>query len=387
MRIAIDVRGGQEGFKEHFGRGIGRYVTEVAPRLLALLPGNEISFIFDARYPAGSLGGIESVTRHFTKSPVPLPGRQEILRGHLGLRPLLRKSGADVVLHFCHEDALWGGPRSAAFVYDLIPLRFPMQYRVDANAKNRLRARLFRAIARGLDLIFTISENSARDIEELWGIPSERIINVSAAIDATIFHRKGHEECGRIRARYLLPEKYLLYVGGIDPRKNVPVMIRALRAALTRVPELRLVMVGKLEGQEGYQELESSIAEFCIAERFSMIGPAPDSDLPAIYSGAEALVFPSLYEGFGLPILEALACGIPVIAGRLSAIPEAAGELAVYCDMRDAQALAEAMAAVWGDRPLRDKFACEGPLWAARFTWDAVASRVAEGLTSLRASR
>jgi glycosyltransferase involved in cell wall biosynthesis len=383
MNIAIDMRGSQNGFKEHLGRGIGRYVTELAPRISALMPKNNFSYLYDGRYEIGNLSGSRFSPRLVATSPVPLFGKQEILRGHLGLPSVLRKARIGAILHFCHEDAIYFGPRSTAFVYDLIPNRFPELYRLDANLKNRLRARIFRAIARRLDMIFTISENSRKDIAEFWGVPPGKIVNVSAAIDPDIFFKRGNEECDKVKAKYSLPQRYLLYVGGIDPRKNIPTLLRAFQSALGQNPEMRLVMVGKTEGQEGYPELRPLADQLKIAKNICLTGYVADSNLPAIYSAAEALVFPSLYEGFGLPILEALACGIPVIAGRINAIPEAAGSAAVYCDVKDPQALAEAMVGSWANGPLHERFAIEGPQRAGKFGWDKVAAKVADGLAKL----
>lgn len=382
-KIALDVRGSQPGFKEHLGRGIGRYILEVTPRLPALMPEADLTLIYDARYEMGRLATIENVTGLSARVSIPLPGKQELLRGHLGLLPLLRRAETDIVLHFCHEDAVIGGPRSAAFVYDLIPDRFPELYRISGNLKNRTRAKIFRFMARRLDTIFTISENSSRDLVELWRVPPDKIINVSAAIDSGLFYKRDPVECRMAVEKYSLPQNYFLYVGGIDPRKNVSAMLKAFKSALAGFPEMKLAMVGKMDIRRELAPLRAEIDALGISENIKLIGYVPDEDLPFLYGGSEALVFPSLYEGFGLPVLEALACGIPVIAGRINAIREAAGTTAIYCDVEEPSAIAGAMIDVWRNEVLRKKFAFDGPRQAAQFNWDSVASKVAAGLKGM----
>jgi glycosyltransferase involved in cell wall biosynthesis len=117
--------------------------------------------------------------------------------------------------------------------------------------------------------------------------------------------------------------------------------------------------------------------------RVNLPGYIDDDDLPAVYSGSEALIFPSLYEGFGLPILEALACGTPVVSSRLSAIPEAAGELALYCDVTNPEEIAKAMQIAISSNELRQKILVEGPERAAMMSWDNVASNVANAIVRL----
>lgn len=248
-KIVLDARGSQEGFKEHLGRGIGRFVTELAPRLPALMPEADFTLLFDSRYKRGHIPILPNVAEVFAGTGAPLRGKQEIVRGYLGVGPLLRKIKPDITLFFCHEDAVLFYPRSAVIVYDLIPYRFPGLYGIDKGIKNKLRTRLLASLGKRAKLIFTISECSKRDIVEFWGVPPEKIEVIQAAIDITHFYRRGASEIREVARKCAMPENYLLYVGGIDPRKNATTLLRALSHAITRVPEMRLVMAGKLVGR------------------------------------------------------------------------------------------------------------------------------------------
>jgi glycosyltransferase involved in cell wall biosynthesis len=380
MKIIIDARGSQPGFHDYLQRGIGRYVIELAPRLPALMPEMEFVYLFDEKYPRGTLKLADGSIEIYSKFHVPFRGNQKILRGQFGTKPLLKKIKPDITLFFYYEDAIAGLSRSAVFVYDLIPFLFPVRYKLKSGLKNKLRTGIFARNAKSADRIFTISECSKNDIIKVWNIPSEKIEVVGAAVDTVCFYRRDNNEIIKVRKRYKLPEKFLLYVGGIDIRKNVPMMFRALRIAVDKHPNIELVMAGKYEKMSEYDELVSLMENLHLNKNIKFIGYVPDIDLPAIYSGSQGLVFPSLYEGFGLPILESLGCGRPVIASRKSAIPEAAGDLALYCDVENVESLSDAISSFWENGRYQEMAKKDGPVWTGKFTWNKVALRVANGL-------
>jgi glycosyltransferase involved in cell wall biosynthesis len=380
MKVVIDARGSQPGFHDYLQRGIGRYVTELAPRLPALMPEMEFVYLFDEKYPRGTLKLADGSIEVYSKFPIPIKGNQKILRGQFGTKPFLKKIKPDITLFFYYEDAIAGLPRSAVFVYDLIPFLFPDRYNLNSGLKNKIRTGIFTRTAKAADRIFTISECSKNDIIKLWNIPAGKIEIVGAAVDTISFYRRDDNEIKKIRERYKLPEKFLLYVGGIDVRKNVPMMFRALRIAVDKHPDIGLVMAGKYEKMSEYDELVSLMGNLGLNINIKFIGYVPDSDLPAIYSASHGLVFPSLYEGFGLPIIESLASGSPVIASRNSAMAEAAGELALYCDVENMESLSAAMSNFWENGQYQEMAKMNGPVWAGKFTWDKVALKVADGL-------
>ncbi|UCC79029.1 MAG: glycosyltransferase family 4 protein [Candidatus Zixiibacteriota bacterium] len=383
MKIALDMRGSQPGYKKHAHRGIGRIIQGIAPRLPHLIPDCRFYYIYDKKLPRPQFKAPPRIEEIFTRGGLSFAGRQKTLSLQFALRPELRKIKPDVTLFFSHEDALLFHRGSVVFVYDMIPYVFPEQYNLRGSIKGKLRCRLMQKIVRNSELILTISENSKSDIAKFWGVSPEIISVVHAAVDTKIFYRRSPEEIEVSKGKYSLPEKYFLYVGGIDPRKNISSMIKAFGIFVKSVQDINLVLAGRLKEQAEYRELIGAIEKNDLSVRVNLPGYIDDDDLPAVYSGSEALIFPSLYEGFGLPILEALACGTPVVTSRLSAIPEAAGELALYCDVTDPEEIAGAMQIVTSGSELHQKILVDGPGRAATMSWDNVASNVANAIVRL----
>jgi glycosyltransferase involved in cell wall biosynthesis len=263
-------------------------------------------------------------------------------------------------------------------VHDLIPMILPA-YR--GSILVRLYTRLVAAAARKADIVLTDSEASKQDIVRLLGILEERVrVIYLAADDVYQPVLDGHRLAGS-RRKYGLPESYLLYLGGFDQRKNVPTLLKAFAQLAKdsrfegRDSRVHLVMAGRLpeKGSDFFPDPRSIVQELGIGERVVFTGWVLEEDKPALYSGARALVFPSLYEGFGLPPLEALACGTPVIASNRGSLPEIVGDGGLLLEPDDVEGLAGAMEqllnddTLWGD--LREK----GLAHAARFSWEKTA--------------
>ncbi len=170
-----------------------------------------------------------------------------------------------------------------------------------------------------------------------------------------------------MRQKYRLPEHFILAVGTIEPRKNLVRLLEAYRSLLDRGSTAGLVIAGRKGWR--YEGFFERITALRLAERVTLLGPFPDAELPALYSAADVLAFPSLYEGFGLPVLEAMACGTPVVASNTSALPEAAGDAGILVAPHDVAALAGALERVLADPVLAAELRGRGLAQAARFTW------------------
>ena len=296
-RIVIDVRGSQDGFKDHSHRGIGRFVAALAPRLPNLIPDAEFFLLFHDGLPRGDFNAQPGVKEITARAGVPFLGAQKTISLQFALRPELKRINPDLTIFFSHEDALLFWPGSIVFVYDLISYRFPKLYNLRRGIKARIRCKIMEKMARDADLIFTVSETSRSDIEEFWRIPKDKISVLHAAINTDVYFHKSLEEIAAAKIKYSLPDKYLLYVGGIDPRKNIQTMIRAYKILLGRINDISLVMAGRLEGQKDFPALKKLINDLGLHENIDLPGYIHDGDLPAVYSGAEALIFPSIYSG------------------------------------------------------------------------------------------
>ena len=172
-----------------------------------------------------------------------------------------------------------------------------------------------------------------------------------------------------VRARYGLAPDYLLHVGTLQPRKNLARLMEAAASLRARWPELQLV----LAGQPGWQAGPILAQARAHSDSVRLLDYVPDDDLPGLYSGARAFVFPSLYEGFGFPVLEAMACGTPVVCSNTSSLPEVAGEAALLMDPEDTAALAGAIGRLLEDTALRENLIARGLEQARKFSWERAA--------------
>lgn len=246
-------------------------------------------------------------------------------------------------------------------VYDLsfihYPERFPRLKR--AYLTNQTR-RSCQTAAR----VITISESGRQDVHRFYKIPIEKIDVVPPGVGDEYFPRDS-DEVEAFRNRLSLPSQFILHVGTLQPRKNIGMLIDAF--AKLHHPGVELILVGG-KGWS-YQELFTRVSHLGLEKKVRFAGYVPDAELPFWYNAATALVFPSIYEGFGLPIIQAMACGTPVIAARTSAIPEAAGAAALYFDPQNESALVEHMAAVLDDPQIAVTMRERGVAQAYEFSW------------------
>ncbi|MGD2207579.1 MAG: glycosyltransferase family 1 protein, partial [Anaerolineae bacterium] len=188
------------------------------------------------------------------------------------------------------------------------------------------------------------SQATRRDLVQFYRIPQEKIVVVYPGRDETLAPITDPALLAAVRARYRLSEPYLLYVGTLHPRKNLVRLVQAfaqLPSPQSPMSSIQLVLAGKKGWL--YHEIDAEIRRLGLAERVVLTGFVPDADLPALLSGALACVFPSLHEGFGFPVLEAMACGTPVVCSNASSLPEVAGDAALLVDPLDTEALTEAL--------------------------------------------
>ncbi|HJZ49219.1 MAG TPA: glycosyltransferase family 1 protein, partial [Roseiflexaceae bacterium] len=228
-------------------------------------------------------------------------------------------------------------------------------------------------IARRAARIITVSEHARADIVRLLRVPPDRVVVVPEAA-AAMFHAASAEEQARVRARYQLDRPYVLYVGTLEPRKNLVRLIRAWHSLWSRGAIAHQLM---LVGGRGWQDaaIYATIARIDCGDALRLAGYVPTEDLPALYSAADAFAFPSLSEGFGLPVIEAMACGTPALISTAPALRELAGDAALAVDPCDEQALADALERLLSDAALRADLRARGLRRAGAFSWDRAARR------------
>lgn len=231
-----------------------------------------------------------------------------------------------------------------------------------------------RETTRRAEAVIAVSASTARDAVEILNISPDRVRVIPNGVSPDL-RPPTEAEVTSLRARYTLPEKYVLYLGTLEPRKNLPVLVQAYALARRLGVDHALVLAG---GKGWYDEpIYTAIKEAGVGEHVRMPGYIPAEDLAALYGGADLFVYPSLYEGFGLPPLEAMACGTPVLVSNVSAVPEVVGSAGVTVNPREPEQIAAEMVALLGDEERRQMLAAAGLERAAGFSWENTARRTA----------
>lgn len=369
MRIALDVAPILDG-----ASGIGFYVEKIAAALAAAGPAHEFLLVESswsgaARLENAPLPRARNVSRLSLKAPqrLLLPAEES-----LGLRwresrllargvdayhglgnvipPFSRLPAAVTVHHIGVEPSapLW--PR---FFFDVLPRR---------------------SVARA-QAVIAVSGHTARELLTRWGVERWKVKVVHEGGPDPIF-RPPQEPPPAARP-------YVLHVGNLTARKNVPTLLRAFARVVERDPArpLRLLLAGR-DGDDSAQARRLA-ARPPLAGRVEFMGPVPAQELSRLYQGAAAVAVPSLLEGFGFTVLEAMACGAPVVAARASSLPEVAGDAALLCDASAPEPLAEALARALDDRELAAELRRKGPARAAAFTWEKAARQTLSILEEL----
>ncbi len=261
-------------------------------------------------------------------------------------------------------------------IHDLIPLILP-QYRGSAGVRAYMR--LVSTAAHKASLVLTDSRASARDIENRLGIPFARIRIIYLAAD-TIYRPLLPAEREAVLERLGIPRRYILYLGGFDRRKNVPELLQAFAQAQSLLDDVALVVAGKLPKQDSeFSPHPARIAaELGIIGRVHFTGWVNEEDKPALYAGALAFVFPSAYEGFGLPVLEAISCATPAIVAGGSSLEEIAGQAGLVVPVGDVGALAQALVDIAQQPELRRQLSLKAIEHARSFSWLKTAQQTLE---------
>lgn len=353
--------------------GIRRYSMRLAEELLKL-DGADITLL---HFSAGKDAFYrDKPTRKLFDSHLPIVGKQ------LSFYPQTRKLGLDLVHDTYHFPPFFFPGRYAKImtIHDLTPLTMGTH-----SLKNRLAHRLLVGqMARRANSIVTPSESTRRDVVRLLGVGPNRVIVTREAADET-FRPASPEDISSLRERLRLPDSFLLCLGTLEPRKNLPRVIEAFGEVAPSVPDAHLVIAGRKGwGDPG---IKATIRRLGIQSRIHITGRIDDSDLPILYSSARALVYPALYEGFGLPPLEAMQCGTPVITSNVSSLPEVAGDAAILVDPKSTDAIAAAMRCVLDNESVRLEMRERGFKQAARFSWRRCAELTMEVYESVTRSK
>jgi alpha-1,3-rhamnosyl/mannosyltransferase len=359
VRIGIDGR----YIADHFP-GIGRYTYNLAAKLPELAPDADFVLFHNPRLP-NTRHDLDRLARHTNLRllPVDIPTRS--LKEQYQLRSLARALSLDLLHLPYYVMPYWPHCPSVVTMCDLIPMIYPQ------HLPHRWTAWIFRATAslatRRANHIIAISESTRRDLVRFFGVSENRITVTHLAADERFRPLDSQQRENTIRT-YGLPERYILCLGINKPHKNLIFLLEVLHELRT---EAKLVLAGKEDPR--YLQVREEARRLGLDDRVVFLGDVPEQDLPMIYNCAEVFVFPSLYEGFGLPVLEAMACGTPVICSNTSSLPEIVGDAAICLHPQDRGAWVAALTELLENQQLRAELKAKGLARAARFSWQEAA--------------
>jgi glycosyltransferase involved in cell wall biosynthesis len=365
MKIAIDARKWRD-------YGIGTYVRNVV-RHLALLDRETTYFLFCNESD-------ESTLRDLAENFVPVVERAAgySVSEHISIPRKLRQLGADLYHSPHYVLPLMCPTAPVVTIHDCIHLLFP-EYLPNRMAKRYAWFMMRNAVHRS-ELILTVSEASRRDILSFYPeADPDRLQVVPNAIDEAILEDPGEEEMERVRERYQIRGRFVLYAGNIKPHKNLARLIAAFGLLKQRGghEDVKLLIIG--DEINRYGSLRRSVEAAGVRQDVRFFGFVPDHTLGALYRLASVFAFPSLYEGFGLPPLEAMACGTPVVTSRISSLPEVVGDAAVLVDPYSIEDIAGALERVLGDEALRTSLVARGRARVQDFSWERSARAIHSG--------
>ena len=405
MRIVLDLQGCQSGSRT---RGIGRYSWALADAMLRSGRSHEYWIALNGAFPES----VESISRELRdmvpaerivtwKSPGPLTTIRRENAWRAAAAAVLREEFLESLRpDFVHVSSLFEGARDdavasvpaaserapvAVTLYDLIPLsqRSHLTRVEDRDLYYEQLDSLRRA-----DLLFAISDHTRREAIETLGIAADRIVNISSAVDARF--RKvtlSAAEESSLRTRTGLVRPFVMFTGVPDPRKNVDGLIRAFASLpIEKRKKLQLAIVHDLPDEHRKRMHEAVRNAGLTEDEVVFTGFMSDEDLVALYNLCAVFVFPSKYEGFGLPVLEAMACGAPVITSNASSLPEVVGRDEAMFDPEDERAISALMLRVIEDEAFRSTLSAHGLARAKRFSWHESAGRALDAMEAARAS-
>lgn len=295
---------------------------------------------------------------------------------------LAARRGADILHCPAYRAPLISRLPRVVTIHDVYPLQNPGSFRPWWAWYFR---RVVGAAAARADLVITSSTVSAAEICSSWGIDDARVRVIPYGVGEAFEQPPAAATVDRVREKYGLSARYFLFVGSLEPRKNFSGLLDAARELRRAGKDCHIVMVGPRGWRNRALQVEAARA----AEQgwLSTLGFVEDTDLAALYAGARALVMPSLHEGFGFPVIEAMGCGCPVIAGRAGSLPEVTGDAGLVVDPGDIRAIAAAMVRVDDDESLREELRERGRVRAGRYRWDRCARQTVELYKELLAPR
>jgi glycosyltransferase involved in cell wall biosynthesis len=369
-RVGLDTRALSNINRQ---RGIGRYSTSLINALIDAGRGFDfVLFGYGSEHPADITHDNRERAEWVSLPRSPRLSYLSLFADHALMARAVSRSRLELFHAIDHNMTPFLTCPTIVTVHDLIPLVLRGPY---LGPRSSLWLAFHKMAVKRAKAVIAVSRNTANDVERLWKIPADRLRVIPEGVGDVYRPMEDGAKMERVMQKFGIRRPYFLYLGGFDPRKNLGNMLLAFkRFLLSDSGDYSFVLCGDTTDFDAY--LHDEIAELGLQGKVLLTGFVEEENLPALYSGAEGFICVSLYEGFGLPFLEAMACGTPVIASDTSSIPEVVGDSGILVDPLDPADILKGMERVAASSELRDELSRRGQERAASFSWETAASRV-----------
>ena len=369
MRIGIDAR------SLSIGGGVRYYILNLITNLTLIDRQNQYFIYYDNEKFLGTFKKYPNINERVIKlkSRLIIPYRDQIL-----LKRAIKKDNIDIIHGTKSVAPFFSKAKSVITFLDLTPILYPNEFKFfDRIYWNFILPYAVKYV----DHIISISENTKKDLVENFKVESDKISVVLLGVSKKYHPIKNTEVLQKTKQNYNLPPNFILYVGTYRPRKNIESIIKAFYKFKRNDNNYKLVLCGKKLYKENI--IIQLVKELKLTNDVFHLGYIKDDDLPVLYNLADLFVYPSFYEGFGLPVIEAMACGTPVIASNTASLPEVVGAAGIIINPRDIDSLTNAIYKVLHSKSIQDKMIINGITQAKKFSWKKCARETLEVYKSL----
>jgi len=359
MRIGIDAR----SLEEERGTGVARYLRNLLREFARIAPDNRYVLYFKERVADDDLLNQACFLKEQVKMSF-LP-RKKVLWEQAFLPKAIARSGVEVLFSPSYLTPLFSPAKSVVTIHDITYEVNPGWFHPKERLKMRTLARL---AARRANRIIAVSQTTKNDLIQRYKVVPEKVSIVYEASDPKFRPIEDKNLLKMVKEKYQLKDKFIFYLGSLFARRNIPRLLEAFQRVIDEFGEVQLLIVGEDRAYPS-QDIPRLVSQLALNEKVIWFEYVSEDDLPLLYNAAELFVYPSSYEGFGLPVLEAMASGRPVVTSNLSCLPEITGKAALLVDPTNPEEMAEAMVKILKDEKLMERLSQEGLKRAESFSW------------------
>jgi glycosyltransferase involved in cell wall biosynthesis len=362
LRLGVDAREIQDGVYTGIGRPLFNFL-----KYFSVQENDDTCVLFSSKEIEIDLGP--------KISKVVMPQKSAFVWDQCLLPQAMKKAGVDLFYSPYYKIPLLKPCRSVSAILDLMYIAYGPYYKEMSLWRKFYYAIFGRSCAHRADKVLTCSQHSKNDIKRIYGVHEARIKVIPLSVASFFFTPHDHAKVSSIRKKFNISGRYILYVGNFKPHKNIDCLIHAFAAVAMEFPDAELVLAGPKE--HAYKELVKMVQDHQLSDRVIFTDKIVESDgLQYLYQGAEIFVMPSFYEGFGIPPIEAMACGVPVVASSTTSIPEIVGDAGILVDPCNPSGIVVAIRKILLDPKLKQELIDKGTMRARAFESEKIAKEM-----------